>query len=118
MDTNREMAAEWERGTIIIWMACVRPHMADLLSDEEIDDQLPEAWEREDDEIIRVYEFDDYLRGVNFAQMVGEIAEAQFHHPEIIIRYAGVEIRLTSHEAGGITDDDIEMAELIESEHN
>ncbi|RZV11472.1 4a-hydroxytetrahydrobiopterin dehydratase [Natrinema hispanicum] len=66
----------------------------------------------------RVYEFDDYLRGVNFAQMVGEIAEAQFHHPEIIIRYSGVEIRLTSHEAGGITDDDIEMAELIESEHN
>jgi|GEM_PF-156816 len=118
MDTNREMATEWERGTIIIWMACVRPHMADLLSDEEIDDQLPEAWEREDDEIVRVYEFDDYLRGVNFAQMVGEIAEAQFHHPEIIIRYSGVEIRLTSHEAGGITDDDIEMAELIESEHN
>lgn len=118
MDTNHEMAAEWERGTIIIWMACVRPHMADLLSDEEIDDQLPDAWEREDDEIVRVYEFDDYLRGVNFAQMVGEIAEAQFHHPEIIIRYSGVEIRLTSHEAGGITDDDIEMAELIESEHN
>ena len=35
MDTNREMAAEWERGTIIIWMACVRPHMADLLSDQK-----------------------------------------------------------------------------------
>jgi len=92
--------------------------MADLLSDEEIEAQLPEAWEREGDEIVRVYEFDDYLRGVNFAQMVGEIAEAQFHHPEMIIRYSGVEIRLTSHEAGGITDDDIEMAELIESEHN
>ncbi|MFD1563465.1 4a-hydroxytetrahydrobiopterin dehydratase [Haloarchaeobius amylolyticus] len=91
--------------------------MADLLSNEEIEAQLPETWEREGDEIVRVYEFDDYLRGVNFAQMVGEIAEAQFHHPEIIIRYSGVEIRLTSHEAGGITDDDIEMAELIESEH-
>ncbi len=118
MDVNREMTAEWERGTIIIWMACVRPHMADLLSDEEINDRLPDAWEHEDDEIVRVYEFDDYLRGVNFAQMVGEIAEAQFHHPEMIIRYSGVEIRLTSHEAGGITDDDIEMAELIESEHD
>ncbi|WP_247002448.1 4a-hydroxytetrahydrobiopterin dehydratase [Halosolutus gelatinilyticus] len=92
--------------------------MADLLSDEEIDDRLPEAWSRDGDEIVRTYEFDDYLRGVNFAQMVGEIAEAQFHHPEIVIRYEEVEIRLTSHEAGGITDDDIEMAELIESERS
>ncbi|WP_049921688.1 4a-hydroxytetrahydrobiopterin dehydratase [Halopiger djelfimassiliensis] len=92
--------------------------MADLLSDDEIEAQLPAEWTREGDEIVRTYEFDDYLRGVNFAQMVGEIAESQFHHPEIVIRYKEVEIRLTSHEAGGITDDDVEMAELIESERN
>ncbi|WP_254525186.1 4a-hydroxytetrahydrobiopterin dehydratase [Natrinema caseinilyticum] len=92
--------------------------MADLLTDEEIEDQRPSNWDRDGDEIVRVYEFDDYLRGVNFAQMVGEIAEAQFHHPEIVIRYSEVEVRLTSHEAGGITGDDIEMAELIESERD
>jgi 4a-hydroxytetrahydrobiopterin dehydratase len=92
--------------------------MADLLSDDEIEAQLPDEWDREGDEIVRTYEFDDYLRGVNFAQMVGEIAESQFHHPEITIRYEEVEIRLTSHEEGGITDDDIEMAELIESERS
>ncbi|MFC4248121.1 4a-hydroxytetrahydrobiopterin dehydratase [Natribaculum luteum] len=90
--------------------------MAELLSDEEIANSLPDAWGREGDEIVRVYEFDDYLRGVNFAQMVGEIAEAQYHHPEMIVRYEEVEIRLTSHEEGGITDADVEMAELIESE--
>ncbi|WP_265108786.1 4a-hydroxytetrahydrobiopterin dehydratase [Halosolutus halophilus] len=90
--------------------------MADLLSDDEIADRLPDEWDREGDEIVRTYEFDEYLRGVNFAQMVGEIAEAQFHHPEIVIRYSEVEIRLTSHEEGGITDDDVEMATLIESE--
>jgi 4a-hydroxytetrahydrobiopterin dehydratase len=92
--------------------------MADRLSDEEIAEHLPDNWEQGDDEIVRVYEFEDYLRGVNFAQMVGEIAEAQFHHPEIVIRYSGVEIRLTSHEEGGVTDKDIEMAELIEAERN
>ncbi|MWV40799.1 MULTISPECIES: 4a-hydroxytetrahydrobiopterin dehydratase [Natrialba] len=92
--------------------------MGDVLSEDEIDEQLPDGWSREGDEIVRTYEFDDYLRGVNFAQMVGEIAEAQFHHPELIIRYKEVEIRLTSHEEGGITDDDIEMAELIETERN
>ncbi|MHC3438180.1 4a-hydroxytetrahydrobiopterin dehydratase [Natrialbaceae archaeon A-gly3] len=92
--------------------------MADLLADDEIEDVLPGEWGHDGDEIVRVYEFDDYLRGVNFAQMVGEIAEAQFHHPEIIIRYKEVEIRLTSHEEGGVTDKDIEMAELIEAEQS
>ncbi|WP_254761971.1 4a-hydroxytetrahydrobiopterin dehydratase [Natrinema marinum] len=92
--------------------------MADLLSDDEIEAELPDEWTRDGDEIVRVYEFDDYLRGVNFAQMVGEIAEAQFHHPEIVIRYSEIEVRLTSHEEGGITDADLEMADLIESERN
>jgi 4a-hydroxytetrahydrobiopterin dehydratase len=92
--------------------------MADLLSDAEIEDGLGDDWSRDGDEIVRIYEFDDYLRGVNFAQMVGEIAEAQFHHPEIVIRYSEVEVRLTSHEEGGITGNDLEMAELIEAEYD
>lgn len=92
--------------------------MADLLSDDEINEQLPEAWERDGDEIVRVYEFDEYLRGVTFAQMAGEISEAEFHHPTIEIRYKEVEIRFSSHEEGGITDQDIHMAELLEAEHS
>ncbi|UPW00892.1 4a-hydroxytetrahydrobiopterin dehydratase [Halorussus gelatinilyticus] len=86
--------------------------MADLLSDDEIETQLPDGWERIDDEIVRVYEFDDYLEGVAFASEVGELAEEEFHHPTIVIRYEEVEIRFTSHEEGGITDDDVNMAEL------
>jgi len=84
--------------------------MADLLSNEEIDDRLPADWERDGDEIVRVYEFDDYLDGVAFASAVGEIADEEFHHPEMIVRYDEVEVRLTSHEAGGITDRDVELA--------
>jgi 4a-hydroxytetrahydrobiopterin dehydratase len=90
--------------------------MAELLADDEIDDQLPTHWERDGDEIVRVYEFDEYLRGVNFAQMVGEIAEAKRHHPTMVVRYGQLEIRFTSHEEGGVTDDDTEMAQIVESE--
>jgi 4a-hydroxytetrahydrobiopterin dehydratase len=90
--------------------------MAEVLSEEEIEAGLPEGWEHEDDEIRRVYEFDEYLRGVAFAQLVGEIAEAQFHHPEIVIRYDEVEVSLTTHEAGGVTQEDLDMAEIVESE--
>ena len=86
--------------------------MADLLTDEEIESRLPSGWTREDDEIVRTYEFDDYLEGVAFASEVAELADEEFHHPEMIVRYDEVEIRFTSHEAGGITEDDIQMAEL------
>src|SRR6056297_2541499 len=88
------------------------PPMAELLSDDEIAAQLPDDWERVNDEIARVYEFDDYLEGVAFASEVGELAEEEFHHPTIEIRYKEVEVRFTSHEEGGITDADVDMAEL------
>ena len=90
--------------------------MAELLSDEEIDRQLPDGWERDGDEIVRTYEFDDYLKGVEFATHVGEVAEEEFHHPEIRIRYEEVEVRLTSHEEGGITEQDVRLANLFDEE--
>ena len=88
--------------------------MAELLSEDEIERQLPDNWTREGEEITRTYEFDDYLAGVSFAATVGEIAEEQWHHPTIEIGYEAVEVRLTSHEAGGITDQDIHMAQLFD----
>lgn len=88
--------------------------MASLLSDDEVQSRTPSEWERDGDEIVRTYEFDDYLNGVAFASEVGEIAEEEFHHPEIIIGYKEVEVRLTSHEEGGITDTDVEMAERFD----
>jgi len=92
--------------------------MADVLSDDEVEDRLPEGWSIDGDEIARTFEFDDYMKGVNFAQLTGEIAEAQYQHPEIRIRYEEVEVRVTSHEAGGITEKDIEMAEILNAETN
>jgi 4a-hydroxytetrahydrobiopterin dehydratase len=90
--------------------------MAELLSDDEISAQLPDGWERDGDEIVRTYEFGDYLDGVAFATRVGEVAEEEFHHPEMTIGYKEVEIRLTSHEEGGITDKDLRLARLFDDE--
>ncbi|WP_433625111.1 4a-hydroxytetrahydrobiopterin dehydratase [Halomicrococcus sp. NG-SE-24] len=88
--------------------------MTELLSDDEISARIPSGWERDGDEIVRVYEFEDYLAGVAFASEVGEIADEEFHHPEMTIRYDEVEVRLTSHEEGGITDKDVDMAEQFD----
>jgi 4a-hydroxytetrahydrobiopterin dehydratase len=91
--------------------------MAERLSDEEIQSRLPDGWERDGDEIVRTYEFDDYLDGVQFATSVAEVAEEEFHHPEIRIQYEAVEVRFTSHEAGGITGQDMRLAELVNAEY-
>ena len=84
--------------------------MAEVLSDDEVEAGLPDGWERDGDEIVRTYAFDDYLAGVRFAVACGEIAEEVFHHPELRIGYKEVEVRLTSHEAGGITEQDLRVA--------
>jgi 4a-hydroxytetrahydrobiopterin dehydratase len=91
--------------------------MAELLDDDEIDEKAPDGWERDGDEIVRVFEFDDYLNGVDFAARVGEVAEEEFHHPEVTISYGEVEVRFSTHEAGGVTDQDIRLARLVNDEY-
>lgn len=84
--------------------------MSDLLSDEEIERRLPDGWERDGDEIARTFEFDSYLEGVGFAAGAGGLAEEAFHHPEMTVGWREVEIRLTTHDAGGITENDTDLA--------
>jgi len=91
--------------------------MVELLDDEDIKTQLPEGWERDGDEITRTYAFDDYLAGIAFVMKVGEVAEEEFHHPEIRVGYEEVEVRLTSHEEGGITEQDMRLANLFNAEY-
>ena len=91
--------------------------MPQRLDDEEIDRRMPDGWERDGDEIVRVYEFDDYLDGAAFATDVAEVAEEEFHHPTITIDYEEVEVRFTTHEAGGITDSDVRLAHLVNDEY-
>lgn len=85
--------------------------MAETLTDSEIENRLPAGWDRDGDEIVRTFEFDAYLEGVGFAAGVGGLAQEAFHHPSMSIGWREVEIRLTTHDAGGITDNDLDLAE-------
>lgn len=87
--------------------------MSETLTDDEIAQQLPGGWSREGTEIVRTFEFDSYLAGVGFAAGAGGLAEEAFHHPTITLEYGTVEVRLTTHDAGGITDRDIDLAERL-----
>lgn len=89
--------------------------MSDLLDEEELKSALKKRpeWDLEGKAITRVVEFEDYMEGIDFVNLVAEVAEEAQHHPDITINYTKVTISLTSHEAGGITEDDIELADRI-----
>ena len=57
--------------------------------------------------------FDDFVQALAFVNAIGELAEAQQHHPELDIRYSRVHVAMSSHDAGGITDRDITLATAI-----
>lgn len=84
--------------------------MADQLDAEEIESHRPSSWQVEDDELVRVFEFDSYMAGVGFAAGAAGLAEEAFHHPSITIDWREVEVRLTTHDAGGLTEKDTTLA--------
>lgn len=94
--------------------------MVNLLSDSEINsylNQLPD-WELEGKTIKRTFVWQDFITAIDFVNQLVEPAEAAQHHPDIKIVYNQVTISLTTHDAGGLTVKDIEMAKTIDSLYN
>ena len=63
-----------------------------------------------DDALERTFQFEDFVTALAFVNRVGELAEAENHHPDIAIHYSRVRLRWWTHTAGGITDRDRELA--------
>ena len=59
------------------------------------------------------FEFPDFKEALKFTNHVGEIAEQQGHHPDIFLAYGEVRIRLSTHAAGGLTENDFILAAKI-----
>jgi 4a-hydroxytetrahydrobiopterin dehydratase len=76
---------------------------------------LPE-WKLEDNAIRRSYSFADFIDAMHFVNEVAEIAEDVGHHPDIDIRYNRVTLGLTTHDAGGLTENDLKMAAQLDGE--
>ena len=71
------------------------------------------GWERGGGELRRTYRFRDFREALAFVNRVGGLAEAAGHHPDIDIRYNAVTLVLTTHDAGGLTSKDFELARTI-----
>jgi 4a-hydroxytetrahydrobiopterin dehydratase len=82
------------------------------LSEKEIHSRLVTIpdWQVESGELVRTYLFKDFRASLAFVNKVGEVAENAGHHPDIDIRYNKVRLALVTHDAGGITGKDFDLA--------
>jgi 4a-hydroxytetrahydrobiopterin dehydratase len=87
------------------------------LPDPEIDAALAAVagWSREGDEIVKTFERPTFLDAIAFVGRVGELAEAANHHPDIDIRWRTVRLALTTHDDGGLTRKDFDLAGAIDA---
>lgn len=88
-----------------------------ILSRDDVREKLKllPRWSEEQDEIIRQVEFPDFVAAMDFVNAVAYKAEAAGHHPDIDIRYNKVRLALVSHDAGGLTQRDFDLAAAIEA---
>jgi 4a-hydroxytetrahydrobiopterin dehydratase len=88
----------------------------DTLSQDRIAAALVDldGWELQDGALVRTFRFADFVHAVDFVEQLAEVAEAQRHHPDIDIRYNKVTLRLSSHDAGGLTERDVKLAEALQ----
>jgi 4a-hydroxytetrahydrobiopterin dehydratase len=86
------------------------------MSDDEITRRLRDApaWSRAGDEIVRVAELPSFPAAIEAVRRVADLAEAANHHPDIDIRYRTVRLALTTHDDGGISEKDFELASRID----
>ena len=72
-------------------------------------ENLP-GWQIESGELVKTFQFKDFVAALRFVNQVGEAAEAAGHHPDIDIRYNKVRLSLVTHDAGGLTEKDLDLA--------
>jgi len=89
--------------------------MGTVLLDSEIRQALETlpGWRKNGNVIQRVFEFPDVAKAMELVNKVAAAAEASNHHPDILINYNKVTFTLVSHDSGGVTRRDLNMAEKI-----
>jgi 4a-hydroxytetrahydrobiopterin dehydratase len=88
-----------------------------LLSEAEVGSALAAlpGWTRKDAEIEKTFECASFADAIAFVVRIGFLAEAADHHPDLDVRWRKVRVALTTHDSGGLTANDFELAQQIEA---
>jgi 4a-hydroxytetrahydrobiopterin dehydratase len=87
------------------------------LSSEQISSELKNlpGWSIKDEKLHRDFEFEDFNQAFGFMTRAAMHIEKKNHHPEWFNVYNKLAIDLTTHDAGGITENDIQLAKILNS---
>jgi len=85
------------------------------LNQTEIDQKIQTIpqWQQQKQNLVRTFKFKNFVEAVAFVNQLVEPAEAAGHHPDLTIEYNKVTISLTTHDAGGLTQLDFDLAQTI-----
>lgn len=73
-------------------------------------------WRLEDGAIVRDLELDGFTAAIAAVNAIAQLAEEANHHPDLLVHgYKHLRVRLTTHSEGGVTDNDLGMAERIDA---
>lgn len=95
--------------------------MADLayikLGDDDVAERLKTLidWSVSDGKLTKTYAFATYKDGIVFASAVGYLADKMNHHPDVTIGYGKVTVSVNTHDVGGLSPYDFELAHRIDA---
>lgn len=72
------------------------------------------GWNRKSNALVKEYKFPHFRDSIVFVNRIATLADDADHHPDITIRYNKVQITLSTHDAGGITEKDLKLAEQLD----
>ncbi|MGY6528560.1 MAG: 4a-hydroxytetrahydrobiopterin dehydratase [Cyanobacterium sp.] len=86
-----------------------------LLNQQQIEQQLDnlDGWTVEEKNLVKTFKFKDFVKAIAFVNQLVTPAESAGHHPDISISYNKVTINLTTHDEGGLTQKDFDLAQTI-----
>jgi 4a-hydroxytetrahydrobiopterin dehydratase len=67
-------------------------------------------WSKRAQTIVRTFQFEGFLNGIDFVNRIARKAQENNHHPDIDVRFNKVTLKLTTHDEGGITEKDFSLA--------
>jgi 4a-hydroxytetrahydrobiopterin dehydratase len=90
---------------------------AELLSGADVSDALTRlhpGWSGSTDELRRSVELADFLTAVEFIDQLAPACEAANHHPDLDLRWRRVDVVLSTHSEGGVTQKDVSLAQVVD----
>lgn len=87
----------------------------EILDAIQLEDALADLhdWELKTGKIERTFHTKNFMAGLDFIQLLAPLAEEANHHPDVILTFPKVKVQLVTHDVGGITNLDIDLAKRI-----